>query len=110
MPGPERRCDDCEAEYRVRLREEMGRHVIGAALALGSLSAVFIGVVFLTGSIVAVLPVAALCASAVVVLLSPGTVDTFFGRMLPRRRFLREQCAAARALAPGQVGPPAVED
>lgn len=85
------RCRDCEREYAVRIRENMGRYVLLAALPLGILGALMVAIAFVAGSVVAVLPVAAVAATAVVLLMSPIVFERVFGRALPRRMFLRER-------------------
>lgn len=90
-PPASMRCRDCEAEYAVRIRENMGRYVLMAALPLGGIGALMVAIAFFAGSVVAVLPVAALAATSVVVLMSPIVFERVFGRALPRRTFLRER-------------------
>jgi hypothetical protein len=99
LPDEGRRCGDCEEGYARRLRDNVGRYVVGAALVLGSASAVMVALTFLFGTVLAVLPVAAVTATAVVLLMSPMGFDRVFGKALPRRAFLKE-----RRVAPGTRG------
>jgi hypothetical protein len=96
LPAEGMRCRDCEQMYAVRVRENIGRYVVAAAAVLGSLGGVMVAVTFLVGSVVAVLPVAALSATAVVIVMSPIVFDRVFGRAIPRRAFLKERARASR--------------
>ena len=82
------RCTDCEEGYSVRMRETIGRYVVVAAVVLGVVGASMVALTFLLGTVLAVLPVAAVTATAVVLLMSPFGFDRVFG---PRRAFLKDR-------------------
>lgn len=90
------RCRDCEVGYSIRLRENLGRSVVVASVALGVIGAVMIMLTFLLGTVLAVLPVAAVTATAVVLLLSPMGFERVFRRAIPRRAFLKERASRRR--------------
>jgi hypothetical protein len=101
MPEGGMRCGDCEAGYARRVRENVGRYVVGASLVLGLVGAVMVALTFVFGTVLAVLPVAAVAATAVVLLMSPMGFDRVFGKALPRRAFLKERRRIGRAAAGG---------
>ena len=96
LPDEGMRCRDCEAGYAARLRENIGRYVVAATIVLGSVGAVMVALTFMMGTALAVLPVAAVTATAVVLLMSPMGFDRVFGRAIPRRAFLKERPAGRR--------------
>ncbi len=100
MPASGMRCRDCESDYAARIRRNMGRYVVLAALPLGGVGALMVAIVLLTGSVLAVFAVAAVTATTVVLLMSPIVFERVFGRALPRRSFLREKRARAPGAAP----------
>ena len=91
LPAEGMRCRDCEDAFATRLRENIGRYVVVVSLALGVTGAVMITAALLWGSLIAVLPVAAIAATALVFLLSPIAFDRTFAKAIPRRALLKER-------------------